>query len=221
MSKRLCLLLALCLMAAIVAMIGFGNRDSKPPPDSATSPPEAPVSKTASAEASAAVPVDDPVQDTFYPSPARRTTSPDLGPRDLAAESRAYTEVAVKAFEEDFAAPMSGFLGSEPTNQEDDLFQIFTMLKYFAETHGKVMPIGNNLDITQQLTTSGNGQARPLAKNHPSINGDGELVDRWGTPYFFHAISSQEMEIRSAGADMRMYTGDDLLYPANRSFEVD
>jgi hypothetical protein len=35
------------------------------------------------------------------------------------------------------------------------------------------------------------------------------MCDRWGTPYFFHQVSKTEMEIRSAGPDRRMWTGDD------------
>ena len=40
---------------------------------------------------------------------------------------------------------------------------------------------------------------------------EGELVDAWGTPYFFHQISGSEMEIHSAGPDKIMWTSDDLV----------
>jgi hypothetical protein len=43
------------------------------------------------------------------------------------------------------------------------------------------------------------------------VNGDGELVDPWGTPYFFHQLSGTDMEIRSAGPDKTMWTDDDLM----------
>ena len=73
-------------------------------------------------------------------------------------------------------------------------------------------PVGTNPEITSQL----------LGKNpkhinfvDPSagmrVNGDGELVDAWGTPYFFHQISGSEMEIHSAGPDKIMWTSDDLV----------
>jgi hypothetical protein len=52
-----------------------------------------------------------------------------------------------------------------------------------------------------------------LGKNQ--INAQGELMDRWGSPYFFHVESSTEMEIRSAGQDGRFYSEDDVtLSPA-------
>ena len=43
------------------------------------------------------------------------------------------------------------------------------------------------------------------------INPNGELVDSWGTPFFFHQLSSMDLEIRSAGPDRIMWTTDDLV----------
>jgi hypothetical protein len=44
-----------------------------------------------------------------------------------------------------------------------------------------------------------------------SMNSNGELMDRWGTPIFFHALSKDQMEIRSAGPDRVMWTADDVI----------
>jgi len=43
------------------------------------------------------------------------------------------------------------------------------------------------------------------------INAKGELVDYWGTPFFFHQLSGTQMEIHSAGPDRQMWTGDDIV----------
>jgi hypothetical protein len=43
------------------------------------------------------------------------------------------------------------------------------------------------------------------------VNGAGELVDPWGTPFFFHQLSATEMEIRCAGPDKVLFTADDLV----------
>ncbi len=48
-----------------------------------------------------------------------------------------------------------------------------------------------------------------LREENPSINAQGELCDRWGTPFFFHAESGTKMEIRSAGPDRQLWTDDD------------
>ena len=39
----------------------------------------------------------------------------------------------------------------------------------------------------------------------------GQLVDRWGTAYWFHPNSSYQMEIRSAGPDKNLFTADDVV----------
>ena len=44
------------------------------------------------------------------------------------------------------------------------------------------------------------------------VHRDGELCDRWGTPFFFHAESAARMEIRSAGPDRRLWTEDDVVF---------
>jgi hypothetical protein len=73
-------------------------------------------------------------------------------------------------------------------------------------------PVGTNPEITSQL--SGNNPKHVNFLNAEAgmrINENGELVDPWGRPYFFHQISAHEMEIRSAGADGKMWTSDDLV----------
>jgi hypothetical protein len=73
-------------------------------------------------------------------------------------------------------------------------------------------PVGSNPEITAAL----NGQnPRQVVFLNPDdgmqINARGELVDHWGTPYFFHQLSAAEMEIHSAGPDRKMWTSDDLV----------
>jgi hypothetical protein len=73
-------------------------------------------------------------------------------------------------------------------------------------------PIGNNREITAKLN-GGNASQIVFLKEEDGmrINQRGELIDNWGTPFFFHQISGTEMEIRSAGPDRRMWTADDLV----------
>jgi hypothetical protein len=73
-------------------------------------------------------------------------------------------------------------------------------------------PVGTNPEITSAL--SGNNPKHlnfikpELGMN---INGQGELVDSWGTPLFFHQLSSPDTEVRSAGKDKIMWTEDDVV----------
>lgn len=73
-------------------------------------------------------------------------------------------------------------------------------------------PVGNNREITARLN-GGNSKQVVFLKEEDGmrINERGELVDNWGTPFFFHQISATEMEIHSAGPDRKMWTSDDLV----------
>jgi hypothetical protein len=73
-------------------------------------------------------------------------------------------------------------------------------------------PVGTNPEITSQLTGKNPKHINFIDPNDGlRINGNGELIDPWGTPYFFHQISGTDMEIHSAGPDRIMWTGDDLV----------
>lgn len=73
-------------------------------------------------------------------------------------------------------------------------------------------PVGNNQEITAELMGKNPKQINFLTgQDGMSVNQNGELVDAWGTPYFFHQLSGSDMEVRSAGPDRRMWTSDDLV----------
>jgi hypothetical protein len=73
-------------------------------------------------------------------------------------------------------------------------------------------PVGTNPEITAALNGNNPKQAnfiKPEAGMR--IDPSGQLVDPWGTPYFFHQLSGTVMEIHSAGPDRIMWTADDLV----------
>jgi hypothetical protein len=73
-------------------------------------------------------------------------------------------------------------------------------------------PVGNNAEITAALAGDNPRHINFLnAEAGMRVNENGEMVDPWGTPYFFHQLSGHEMEIRSAGEDRKMWTPDDLV----------
>lgn len=73
-------------------------------------------------------------------------------------------------------------------------------------------PVGENADITAALTGANRLELALIPKNHPAINAKGELCDRWGTPFRFHQLSGEQMEIRSAGPDRKFATEDDATF---------
>ena len=70
-------------------------------------------------------------------------------------------------------------------------------------------PVGENADIAAALSGSNPLGLVLILKRHPAINAEGELCDRWGTPFRFHQLSGEHMEIRSAGPDRKFATEDD------------
>jgi hypothetical protein len=73
-------------------------------------------------------------------------------------------------------------------------------------------PVGTNPEITAALNGGNPKQTQFIRDDYGMrINASGELIDPWGTPYFFHQLSGTEMEIHSAGPDKVMWTRDDLV----------
>jgi hypothetical protein len=70
-------------------------------------------------------------------------------------------------------------------------------------------PVGENVEITAALKGRNKADFAFIPPDSPAINAKGELCDRWRHPYFFHQISGEKMEIRSAGPDGVMWTADD------------
>jgi hypothetical protein len=89
-----------------------------------------------------------------------------------------------------------------------DLDKINLMLRDYRTLTGE-NPVGTNAEIMASLM---GGNAKHATLGPPAgleLNDKGELIDQWGTPYFFHQLSRSHMEIRSAGPDKIMWTDDD------------
>ena len=82
------------------------------------------------------------------------------------------------------------------------------------------LPTGLNVEITRALTGHNRAGLVFLPPDHPAISRDGELLDRWGHPYFFHALSSRDMQVCSSGPDRQWWTADDLQVPDSGSPRV-
>jgi hypothetical protein len=84
-------------------------------------------------------------------------------------------------------------------------------IRHYGEMFGG-NPVGTNPEITDALNGNNPKHINFInADGGMRINGEGELIDAWGTPFFFHQISGTETEVRSAGPDKVMWTGDDVV----------
>jgi hypothetical protein len=115
------------------------------------------------------------------------------------------------------AAPVAAFAipaspGDLPTNLPPAtvLENMRRTIRQFGDMFGG-NPVGTNPEITRALAGDNPKHINFLKADGNRVNGQGELIDPWGTPYFFHQLSGSEMEVRSAGPDRRMYTSDDLV----------
>lgn len=118
--------------------------------------------------------------------------------------------VTLAAAEESPPGPELGDLNSglTPTTVLENMRGVFR--QYNLRFHEN--PVGDNAEITRILSGENPKHVVFLQPDDGMrVNARGELVDNWGTPYFFHQLSRSEMEIRSAGPDNRMWTSDDLV----------
>lgn len=102
-------------------------------------------------------------------------------------------------------------LHSPETDPEDDLGILQELLRLHRQAH-RENPVGLNDEITAALLGQNAKNYALLPRNSPFLSQEfhPQLLDRWGTPYRFHALSAKEMEVSSAGPDKAHHTQDDL-----------
>jgi hypothetical protein len=100
-------------------------------------------------------------------------------------------------------------LNSERTDVHSDLRLINGIFVAYRGALHMENPVGENAEITAALKGRNKLGFAFLPADSPAINSRGELCDRWGSPYFFHQLSGERMEIRSAGPDRKLWTQDD------------
>jgi hypothetical protein len=105
-------------------------------------------------------------------------------------------------------------LNSPSTTIRDDLRVVSEILGTFRSNFPRDgNPVGTNAEITAFLTGKNKLRLALIPPDHPAISRTtGELLDRWGTPFFFHAESGTRMSITSAGPDKKLHTADDETF---------
>lgn len=78
-------------------------------------------------------------------------------------------------------------------------------------------PLSANEEWSAALRGKRPGADPWISDQHPILDPQKRLIDRWGSPLHFHALGGQKWEIRSAGPDRRIWTGDDLIETLPRS----
>ncbi|MSU53740.1 MAG: hypothetical protein EXS41_10185 [Opitutaceae bacterium] len=132
------------------------------------------------------------------PSPAPVSSAPNLPPPPASAER----------------STLADLLNAPSKNIRDDLRIVSEILDTFRTNFPRTgNPVGTNAEITAVLAGNNKLQLALIPADHSAINrSTGELLDRWGTPFFFHAESGSRMEVRSAGPDKKHHTADDEAF---------
>jgi hypothetical protein len=146
---------------------------------------------------------------------------PRLSPLDRAAPALGVRKVEAEArVQPDSGAGTPGMqershLADELNSPQGDIHADLRLInEIFAAYRGAVRaenPVGENMEITAALKGKNGLGFAFIPADSPAINAKGELCDRWGSPYFFHQLSGERMEVRSAGPDRKLWTADDQV----------
>ena len=101
---------------------------------------------------------------------------------------------------------------SPSTRSEDDLqamAHVFSNLQLLVKGDAPFR-MGANEEFAAALMGQNAAKEVFLKVPHACLNEKGQLVDRWGTPLFFHVRDRSRIDIRSAGPDGKMWSADDL-----------
>jgi cytoskeletal protein RodZ len=190
--KRVFSLVLVGLLVAVVMLVYFKHlRNSSSPASETVSSPESSATERPSQPTNGS-----PTNSPNSTSPSEALSTAPANPESLAARAG------------ERPADTNAALSLPP---DSVLQNVRRVVRQYGEMFGG-NPVGTNPEITAAL--SGNNPKHiNFLTGQPGlrVNDNGELVDAWGTPYFFHQISGSVMEIHSAGPDRVMWTSDDLV----------
>jgi hypothetical protein len=97
--------------------------------------------------------------------------------------------------------------GHEP-GQDIEILE--AVLAEYRRIFGSNPAGGLNAEITAALIGRNDRRLAVVTPDLAALNAAGEVVDRWGTPFYFHPVTAARMEILSAGPDRLLWTPDDV-----------
>lgn len=194
MKKNSITALVVLLLAAIAVLVFISSREKRVRNADSPSAPTAPVAT--------ATPSSVQSSSTAQAPPPKAAPPPD--PKATLAAIQSATEIKSAA-----STTLPATTTAVPAAQQS-LENVHFALRDYRNALGE-NPVGTNAEITRMLLGDNLKQVKIPVPDGSSVNGNGELCDDMGTPYFFHQLSATKMEIRSAGPDRQMWTADDQL----------
>jgi hypothetical protein len=108
--------------------------------------------------------------------------------------------------------PLLGDYGNPELPAKNDLVLMAHTISNFLliEKQATTLPLSANEEWSAALRGKRPGTELWLKDRSPAFDSERRLIDRWGTPLFFHALGAKQWELRSAGLDKKLWTADDL-----------
>jgi hypothetical protein len=156
----------------------------------------------------------------FWPAPPHRTPSFPTA-ASVASDTSTAPQSKIENPNSKISAPapaerstLADALNSPTSPLRADLSIVHEVITAFRTNFPRDgNPVGTNAEITAVLTGQNKLRLALIPPDHPAINRTtGELLDRWGTPFFFHAESGTRTSITSAGPDKKLHTPDDETF---------
>ncbi len=201
-AKRLLLVVVLIIIGAMVVFLKF-KASPEPVAEQPAAPKPVEVEHLSPTRHPQATPP--PWQQVILPPPRREKPVVSRDPR-LNHRDDGYNE-------HNAAIKVSSRLEVEQTVIQD-LQVVDQLFQSYQWAFGRV-PVGSeNRELTLQLLGKNPMHLIFIPHSHSKVSVTGELLDRWGSPYYFHPISGQEIGIRSLGPDGKLWSGDDVVIDA-------
>jgi hypothetical protein len=120
---------------------------------------------------------------------------------------------APSKFTEDLSAEHLVGYGTAASDPQRDLEMVKDAVDAFVRSIKipGALPTGSNRELVAALAGENAHRIRFIDPASPFINGDGELLDRWQVPLFFHFVEADDVGVRSAGPDRVLWTADDVM----------
>ncbi|WAC18637.1 type II secretion system protein GspG [Luteolibacter sp. SL250] len=109
--------------------------------------------------------------------------------------------------------PMTAGIGSAKVPPEKEIAMVLELFQIYRREFGAFPAGETNAHFMNALRGANPGKLPVFPLQHPRLDPEGNLTDRWGHPYVFHAVSRDRLEIRSKGPDGEIHTPDDLVAP--------
>lgn len=139
--------------------------------------------------------------------------TPDSLPSVHPAESPALTPPLKADSPSDSSHPNAVAFGSAALSPTQEPQLLLSFLEFYRERFGQFPAGEDNAQFMNALRGLNPEGLAIFPFAHPRLDANGALLDAWGRPFYFHQLSRDHVEVRSAGPDGEWYTPDDLMAP--------